>query len=106
MKTKYILILTTTSSKEEAESIAGLLLEKKLAACINIVDNLTSIYIWKDKKEKGSECFLLIKSKQALLRRIKDVIKEKHSYDVPEILTVKINGGNKEYLDWMDSCLL
>lgn len=105
MGNKYILVISTVSSKEDAEKIGNFLLEGKLTACINIVDSVTSMYIWQGKREKASECLLLIKSRQALFNRIKEAIKKHHSYEVPEVISVEISEGNKEYLKWIDSCL-
>jgi periplasmic divalent cation tolerance protein len=103
--TKYILVISTVSSKKEAQKLARVLLDKKLAACINIISGVDSIYTWKGKVEKASEYLLLIKTKTSLFNKIKKVIKENHSYEMPEILSVEINKGSKEYLKWLDSCL-
>jgi periplasmic divalent cation tolerance protein len=103
--TKYILIISTASSKKEAQKLARVLLDKKLAGCISIVDKVVSMYVWKDEIEKASEYLLLIKSRASLFNKIKKVIKENHSYEVPEIISVEISKGSKEYLKWLDNCL-
>lgn len=84
-KANYIIIFITASSKKEAERIANGLVDKRLAACVNIVPNIKSIYTWKGKKEKANEVLLIAKSKKERFNRIIKQVKSLHSYEVPEI---------------------
>ncbi len=102
METKYITILVTTPDNTTAERIAYQLLEKKLAACINIVPNLTSIYKWMGKIETSQETLMIIKTKTELFEEIKKEIRRIHPYQVPEIISIPIQDGNKEYLKWIE----
>ena len=97
----YIIIFITASSKKEAERIADSLVDKKLAACVNIVPNIKSIYTWRGKREKASEVLLIAKSKREKFKKIIKQVKSLHSYEVPEIICVPITGGSKSYLDWI-----
>lgn len=95
------LFLVTVGNLDEGKKIARVLVEKKLAACVNIIKNITSIYEWKNKIEEDDENLLLIKTteeKSELL--IKEVIKN-HSYDVPECIGFKIEKGSAKYLNWI-----
>lgn len=100
---KYIQILMTTPKKQEAEKIANSLLEKKLAACIQIIGPIISIYKWKGKKEKTKEWICFIKSPQKNYPKIEKLIKQKHPYKTPEIISMPIIKGNKNYLNWIDT---
>ena len=95
------LVLTTTGSREEAEQIARALLDERLAACVNIVPDLTSIYRWKGDVEVASEVLLLIKTSAASLRRLESLLRRLHSYDVPEFLVLTPEQSGKAYLDWL-----
>ncbi len=99
---KYIQIATTTSNKEEANKIANTLVEKKLAACVQILGSIESIYKWKGKIEKANEFLCLIKSKAIKEKEIIFMIKSLHSYEIPEIIVTPIIGGNEDYLKWID----
>jgi len=99
----YSLIITTTANKESAKEIARLLVEKKLIACGQIFP-IESIYFWQGKVCEENETMLLIKSRTALFDRIKAVIKENHSYEVPEIVQIPITDGLPEYIKWIDDC--
>lgn len=100
--TNYIIVFITASSKKEAMKIANGLVDKKLAACVNIVPNIKSIYTWKGKKEKASEVLLIVKSKREKFKNIVKKVKALHSYSVPEIISIPINNGNKDYLNWIE----
>jgi len=97
----YIQITTTTETKEQAQTIAQHLVDKKLAACIQIVGPITSIYRWKGKVENTPEWFCLIKTKDELFNKVETVIKSLHPYEIPEIIAVPIVKGSKEYLQWI-----
>ena len=91
-----IIIQTTCSSKKEAKKIAKLLISKKLAACVHIL-KIDSIYSWENKICEDKEHLLFIKTKKENFKKVKRKIKENHSYDLPEILGIKITKISKEY---------
>ncbi len=97
----YIIVTTTTSTKDEAKQLASILLEKELAACIQI-NPIESIYRWKGEIECEEEFRLTIKSKVAHYDEIEKMIKENHSYEVPQIVMTLIDKGSDEYLNWID----
>src|SRR5258707_7307388 len=99
--TDKLLVLTTASSKDEARKIAHALVERLLAACVNIVPQVSSIYRWEGKVEEAEEWLLIIKTTRSAFERLRDAIKELHSYDVPECIAVSIESGNREYLNWL-----
>jgi periplasmic divalent cation tolerance protein len=98
----YIQISTTTETKEQAEKIAQHLVEKKLAACVQIVGSITSIYRWKGKVENTQEWLCLIKTRGDLFNKVETAIKKLHPYEIPEIIAVPIVKCSKEYMKWID----
>jgi periplasmic divalent cation tolerance protein len=98
----YIQLVTTTESKEQAEAIARTLVERREAACVQIVGPITSIYRWQGQIETGQEWQCWIKSRRGLYDRIEATIRQLHSYQVPEILAMPILAGNPAYLRWID----
>jgi periplasmic divalent cation tolerance protein len=99
--TDKILVLTTASSKDEARKIARLLVERLLAACVNIVPQVGSIYRWEGEVEEAEEWLLIVKTTRPAFERVREAIKELHSYDVPECICVSIEDGSVEYLSWI-----
>jgi periplasmic divalent cation tolerance protein len=99
--TAYIEIKTTTGSRDEAMIIAQYLVGKKLAACVQILGPITSIYRWRGKLETAQEWLCLIKTQQDLFDKTEAAIKKLHSYEIPEIIAVPIVKGSKEYLQWI-----
>jgi periplasmic divalent cation tolerance protein len=95
-------VLTTAGTYEEAQKIARQLVERKLAACVNIVPQITSIYRWKEKVEEARECLLLVKTASNLFDRVCTTIQELHSYDVPECVCLAIEAGSADYLKWIE----
>jgi periplasmic divalent cation tolerance protein len=95
------IVLSTAGSQEEARRIAHHLVEQKLAACINIVPQVESIYRWQGKIESASEWLLLIKTTAEQFEKVRDAIRELHSYDLPECIAVAIEDGSPEYLRWL-----
>lgn len=91
----------TASSIEEADLISNSLLEKKLIACSNIINDMKSTFWWNGNIQKENEVLIIAKSTKALLDNIIAEVKSIHSYDVPEILAIPILGGNPDYLDWI-----
>ena len=96
------LVLTTTSSQEEARRIANALVERRLAACVNIVSKIDSIYRWKGKVEEAQEFLLLIKTTESAVEKLRDAIQELHSYEVPECIVLPIESGSERYLNWIE----
>ncbi|MEM3713275.1 MAG: divalent-cation tolerance protein CutA [Thermoproteota archaeon] len=99
---KYIQVFTTTEKKEDALRIARILLEKRLAACFQIIGPLTSLYWWKGKIEEAGEWLCIIKSKEDMYEELEKTIKENHPYEIPEIIAIPIVSGSKSYLEWID----
>ena len=101
--TDYHLVLVTVGNDANAGSIAEALLKAGLAACVNIVPNIRSIYRWKGKIENDTEFLLLIKTRAEHLSAVEETVRRLHTYDVPEILSVELSQGSKAYLDWLAS---
>jgi len=101
----YIVVLVTASSKKEAQKISVSLIKAKLAACVNIVDKVDSIFFWENKVQKNKEFLLMIKSTKAKFIQVTKLIKSIHSYKVPEIIGLQVIVGDKPYLRWIDAAL-
>ena len=99
------IVLSTAGSEEEARKIAGILVERQLAACVNIVPQVESIYRWQGKIESSREYLLLIKTSAALFAAVRSAIQKIHSYDLPECVAINIEDGSAEYLQWLDQSL-
>jgi periplasmic divalent cation tolerance protein len=97
-----LLVLVTVSSQKEGERIGQKLVEEKLAACVNIVPHLYSIYCWKGNIEQEGELLLLIKTMPDRLDKLIEKVKKIHSYDVPEILAIPTVQGNSDYINWIN----
>jgi len=95
------IVLTTAGSQEEARKIARTLVERRLAACVNIIPQVESIYRWQGKVEDAHEWLLLIKTTTAAFERVRDAIRELHSYDLPECISISVENGGSAYLDWI-----
>ena len=95
------LAITTAGSREEAERIARTLVEERLAACVNILDNLRSVYRWQGAVESADELLLLMKTDQQHVESLRDRLTQLHSYELPEFLVLDIDDGNAAYLDWI-----
>lgn len=100
---KECIVLTTVSSKKEGESIASKLVVKELAACVNILPKMTSVYRWENKIHKEDEFLLIIKTAAYLEQEVYDYIRDSHSYEVPEIITLDIKNIDKKYSEWLNS---
>jgi len=101
----FSIILTTVSAVEEGESIANILVEKQLAACINIIPKISSVYRWEGKVHSESEILLLIKTTKDLETEVYREVQNVHPYDTPELITVPITNGSETYLDWMTAAV-
>ena len=97
----YQICFVTVGNLTNAQKIANLLVEKKLAACVSILSQVKSIYRWQNKMEKADEFLLIIKSRKKLSKDIIQLVKENHNYTVPEVIFADIVDGNEEYLDWI-----
>lgn len=100
------LVLTTCGSLEEARSIARTLVERQLAACVNIVPQIESIYRWQGEIETATEWMLIIKTTEAASKRLREALIELHSYELPECIELAIEGGSAAYLEWIGQSLL
>jgi len=101
--TNFIQITTTVIKLEEAIKITDNILNKKLAACAQIIGPIKSIYWWKNKIENKKEWLCIIKTKKHFFKKIEKLIKDIHSYELPEITVIPIINGSKEYLKWIDN---
>ena len=97
----YCIIMTTTDSKENADTITQRLLEKKLAACVQST-TVQSAYHWEGKVMQSEEIRLEMKTRSSLFERIQTEIEHLHNYDVPEIIMVPLSGANLDYLQWIE----
>jgi len=98
----YIVILVTAANKKEAKKIARALIKEKLAACVNIIENVHSLFWWQGKADTAKEVLLIAKSRKTLMNKLIKKVKSLHSYEVPEIIALPIVAGNKEYLKWIN----
>ncbi|HPC36258.1 MAG TPA: divalent-cation tolerance protein CutA [Candidatus Marinimicrobia bacterium] len=100
-KEAYLQIITTTNTKEEAERIAFILVEKGLAACVQVIGPVTSIYRWEGKIENTTEWICQIKTIKDLYNSVEKEILSNHTYKLPEIIAIPITTGSKKYLEWI-----
>lgn len=101
MSREQIVVLCTTPDRETADRIARVLVEEKLAACVNIVPGLTSVYEWKGRIETDAELLLVIKTRTGRSEELEARVRGLHPDEVPEIIELPVTGGSKPYLDWM-----
>ena len=101
-KSDYVAIFITTGSADEARQVARALLEQRKVACVNIVPGIDSLFWWEGEVDSARENLLIAKTKASLLPEVIKLVKETHSYDVPEIIALPIIGGNQDYLDWIE----
>jgi periplasmic divalent cation tolerance protein len=94
-------VFTTCGSQEEARRIAQELVDRRLAACVNIIPQLESVYRWKGEIETATESLLVIKTTADAFGRLRDAIGKLHSYDVPECIEIAIEDGTTAYLEWI-----
>ena len=95
------LVLTTCGSLEEARSIAHALVERQVAACVNIVSQIESIYRWEGKVETATEWLLVIKTTADAFHGLREALSELHSYELPECIEIAIEDGSAAYLEWI-----
>lgn len=97
-----LLVLTTLAKSADAEWLARALVERGLAACVNVVPGVTSIYRWKGKVERGEEQLLLIKTRGERLGELREAVVALHPYELPELIALPIEAGHTPYFDWLD----
>jgi len=101
----YIIVLVTTSSKEEAEKIALTLLNERLIACANIISPVHSLFWWQGKIDEAGEHIVLMKTRKDLFEKLSERVKTFHSYEIPEIIAIPIVEGFKPYIEWLNNSL-
>ncbi len=101
MDNPFLIVFCTCPNAEEAERIAHAVVDERLAACVNILPAMRSIYRWQDAVESAEEILLLIKTTEAEFRKLRDRIIELHSYDTPEVIAIPITAGSDKYLSWL-----
>lgn len=105
MASDAIIVLTTVGSDEQADAIASALVGERLAACVNIVPGVRSIYRWKGELARDDEWLLVIKTTTARFDAVRGRIRELHSYELPEILALPLVDGDAAYLEWVRGCV-
>lgn len=103
--TDKIVVLVTAGSLREAEKIANHIVKQRLAACVNIVSSVSSIYWWKGKVARDRETLLVIKTRKKMFAKLRDAVLEAHSYTMPEIIALPVIAGSPAYLKWIDQSL-
>jgi len=96
-----VLVYTTWPSAADAETAGRTLVERKLAACVNILPGMTSLYCWEGKVERAEEVVMIVKTRASLADAVSDAVKELHSYDTPAILVMPLESVEKNYLAWL-----
>jgi periplasmic divalent cation tolerance protein len=99
------IIVMITCPADNARAIASLLVEEKLAACVNIVSGVTSIYSWQGKVEESSESLLVVKSQRQLFGELEARVRVVHPYDIPEVIAFDLADGSKPYLNWLNEAV-
>ncbi len=95
------MIYVTTSNRQEAINIARQLVKSRLAACANVLPDVTSIYRWQGALQEDSEAVLIVKTRRDLVDKVTAKVKELHSYDCPCVVSLRLEGGNEEYFEWI-----
>ena len=101
-----LVVFVTTDSAANAEYLAETLVQEKLAACVNVLPGIVSIYSWKDAVQRDSEVLMLVKTRRPLLEKLIARLQALHSYDVPEIIALPIVAGSESYLRWLTDVTL
>ena len=100
---KLCWVYMTAGSIDEAKNIGRELIKQNLAACVNLLENMTSIYKWENKLEEGQEVVMIAKTRKKLMPNLIEAVKSRHSYDCACILELPIQGGNPEFLSWIET---
>jgi periplasmic divalent cation tolerance protein len=98
----HVVALSTVAKSEDAQRLARALVEQRLAACVNVIPGLTSVYRWKDKIESDAEHLLVIKTRRERVDALKRALVSLHPYELPELIVLPIEGGHLPYLAWVD----
>ena len=98
----HAVVLCTAGSEADASRIAETLVERRLAACVNVVPGISSTYRWKGAVQTDREWLLLVKTRRDRFEEVRAAIREVHSYELPEIVMLEITGGDASYLAWID----
>jgi periplasmic divalent cation tolerance protein len=98
----YNFIYITAKDKTDAKKIGRILVEERLSACVNIIENMDSIYWWDGKVQEDNEVVLIAKTKESLVRELIERVKSLHSYSCPCVVALPITDGNKDFLNWID----
>ncbi|MBI2602949.1 MAG: divalent-cation tolerance protein CutA [Deltaproteobacteria bacterium] len=98
---EYMIVYITTPNMKRARKIAKLLVEEKLAACVNLIKGMESLYEWKGKLRQEEEVLMLVKTRQKLFATLQEKVLSIHSYDVPCIVGFPLTEGNESYLNWL-----
>ena len=104
--TGFQLLLNTCPDLETARKLARALVEQRLAACVNILPGVQSVYTWQGQVEEGGESLLLIKTRAALYPQVEDLVRREHPYEVPELVALDLVGGLPAYLQWLGESTL
>jgi periplasmic divalent cation tolerance protein len=104
-ETQLVVVLTTAGSEEQASNLAQELVERRLAACVNIVTQVCSVYRWKGKVWQDEEKLLIVKTAAHLFPAVRDAIRELHTYELPEVIMTPVQDPDPEILEWLESCL-
>ena len=99
--TEARLVYITTDGVEKAQAIGASLIQARLAACVNIIDGMRSMYRWQGEVAEAQETVLIAKTREALVAPLTDLVRELHSYDCPCVVALPVTGGNPEFLDWI-----
>jgi len=103
---QYIMVFITAPNKKEANRISSVLIDRHLAACVNIIGSIDSHFWWKSKKERAKESLLIAKTTKTKLKKLILAVRSNHSYEVPEVVAIPIVGGYNKYLDWVGEAVL
>jgi periplasmic divalent cation tolerance protein len=96
------IVVYVTIPENEAEDLAKMLVKERVCACVSVIKGVRSFFWWKDKVDEASEAMLVIKTRDTLFAKLQTLIKNNHSYELPEIIAIKIENGSKEYLEWLN----
>ncbi len=100
---KAVLVMVTTGGRDDAERLGEALVVEHLAACCSVIPTVHSFYYWEDQLQREHEALLLIKTLESLAPAVQEFVRTHHSYDIPEILQVPIEGGSSAYLNWLQA---
>ena len=101
MTEETLIVLTTCGTDEDADALARVLVERRIAACVNAVSKVTSTYRWKDKVQQDQETLLIIKTTAPRLTALEKAIREHSRYELPEVLALPVHAGGADYLAWI-----